>query len=293
MIYLHLDVAYFCPLKIKWRQVLMQWKDSQQGRKFPTTPKEVFPNLLNKALDGITESKSDLIAGFRRTGICPQDKEEPLKRLPRQDRIIHPDLITDSFLQKLEHLRNKDYPAATKNKKKKLNVPPGKSICIKDIEESGPSSELAGCLGELKPNTKKTKKGGKPRLTRESSTTECSDQMSLASSTEDLIISYRGIEKESCSDNDNNLSLKVNDYDIGDYVLVKWNSIIYPGQITSLNEEGVLVNCMKKGKTYWRWPSFKDEQLYSWNYILKKISVPKFIHKGNFTIPEISAYLTK
>lgn len=60
-----------------------------------------------------------------------------------------------------------------------------------------------------------------------------------------------------------------------------------------MKKEGVLVNCMKKGKTYWRWPSFKDEQLYSWNYILKKISVPKFIHKGNFTIPEISAYLTK
>lgn len=317
-----LDVAYFRPLKIKWRQILTQWKDSQKGRKLPTTPKEIFPNLLKKALDSMTETRENLIAGFRRSGIYPLNKEEPLKRLPRQDRIVRPELIADSFLQKLDHLRSDHQPVANKNKKKKLNVPPGKSICVKDIEESGPSSlAIASSSGVSKPIAKKMTRGKRPRsvsIGDSSSTTDCSGQMSLASSTEDLIIedsdedlplsSYKpshenqqtgnGTSKYTnrnnhndrqlcCNDDEQKLPLKWKDYNVDDYVLVKWSSQIYPGQITSISEEGAMVSCMKKGKSYWRWPSYKDEQLYSWNYILNKIMVPKFTTKGNFTIPEL------
>ncbi|CAG4993810.1 unnamed protein product [Parnassius apollo] len=63
-----LDVAYFRPLKCKWRQVLLQW-NSQLGRKLSTPPKVQFPRLLKTALDSLTETKANLIAGFRKTGI--------------------------------------------------------------------------------------------------------------------------------------------------------------------------------------------------------------------------------
>jgi hypothetical protein len=44
---------------------------------------------------------------------------------------------------------------------------------------------------------------------------------------------------------------------------------------------------MKKGKSYWRWPAIKDEQLYKWTDIVGKIETPKFIKKGCFAIPEM------
>lgn len=44
---------------------------------------------------------------------------------------------------------------------------------------------------------------------------------------------------------------------------------------------------MKKGKKFWRWPVVKDEQLYRWEDVVKKIEVPKFMKKGCFTVPEM------
>lgn len=77
------------------------------------------------------------------------------------------------------------------------------------------------------------------------------------------------------------------DYIIGDHVIVRWGSSNYLGQITSEHAEGVMVNCMKQGKNFWRWPLIKDEQLYSWENVLQKIEIPKFVKKGCFTIPEL------
>ncbi|CAH1984517.1 unnamed protein product [Acanthoscelides obtectus] len=82
-----LDVAYFRPLKIKWRQVLLDWKNTPEGRRLPTVPKDQFHRLLKTAPDSMKETQSYLVNGFRKTGIYPQNVEEPLSRLPRQDRI--------------------------------------------------------------------------------------------------------------------------------------------------------------------------------------------------------------
>lgn len=67
----------FRPLKCKWRQVLLNWKNSQSGRMLPATPKDQFPSQLKHALDSLTDTKENLIAGFRKTGIFPIDKEQP------------------------------------------------------------------------------------------------------------------------------------------------------------------------------------------------------------------------
>lgn len=75
-------------------------------------------------------------------------------------------------------------------------------------------------------------------------------------------------------------------YCIDDHVLVKWDSLIYPGKIISMSAEGALISCMKKGK-FWKWPSIKDEQLYTWESVIKKIGVPKFVKKGLFRVPEL------
>lgn len=373
-----LDVAYFRPLKCKWRQILLDWKSSQTGRKLPTTPKEQFPCLLKKALNALTESKENLIAGFKKTGIFPVNKEEPLSRLPRQDRIMNIELITNSFIQKLEQSRIETCQEKKIVKKRKLNVPPGKSISASDVVEAAPSN-----LRQIK--VVKRKKVMRKRSQHTiSSSTSCSDsEISLASSTEDHIISddediplamlvehtslgnvpqfkhaqtgeerrnshstlhfddimltehvsnveedqhlvaFEKVSETQCAssfeDSRDSTTLEqrtqsqievvriirnkpdtpvVQDDALtntcsyintvtGDHVLVTWGSQKYPGQVVSTSEEAVLVNCMKKGKMFWRWPMIRDEQLYSWDQLVCKIGVPKFVKKGCFSVPEM------
>lgn len=43
-----LDVAYFAPMKRKWRKILGDWKMTVDGRKNATLPKSKFPCLLKK-----------------------------------------------------------------------------------------------------------------------------------------------------------------------------------------------------------------------------------------------------
>lgn len=382
-----LDVAYFRPLKCKWRQVLLDWKNSQSGRALPTTPKDQFPCLLKKALESLTETKGNLIAGFRKSGIVPIDKEEPLSRLPKQDRIVDVGLIGDSFMQKLIQSRANICPEKKIAKKKKLNVAPGRSICAADLAEAGPSGQQ-----QLK-KAKKEVKIKRCKRIRSDSSTSCSDSaMSLASSTEDHVVSWNDedeipinnftkptkrfaeernspvphdeansqilhteksptspvtskemvaqseakvdpdspsillekgpnaivIEEPSDLQNDANIqdpsveilakgpnaailieetsdmqnAANIQDPSVeilaknmfkGDYVLVEWNKKKYPGQLTSIaTEEGAVVSCMKRGKEFWRWPVCKDEQLYSWQYIICKINIPKFEKKRLF-----------
>lgn len=91
-------------------------------------------------------------------------------------------------------------------------------------------------------------------------------------------VGVEAVIEEECQDG--------NDYCVGDHVLVKWDSRVYPGKIISQFEEGALVSCMKRGK-FWRWPAIKDEQLYRWEAVIKKINVPKSVKKGLFIVPEI------
>lgn len=343
-----LDVAYFRPLKVKWRQVLMTWKESQVGRKLTTTPKEIFPGLLKKALDNLPDTRENLIAGFKKTGIVPLNKNDALERLPKQDRVINLELITGSFLKKLESSRAGDSSVATKvAKKKKLNVPAGKSISLADIIEAGPSGEQKTKQGKKQKRTRCQR--GKKNIRFENSSTSCSDSnISLASSTEDLIVSEsdQGEDDElplpssvkktrRCIDIDQvqnapaqdknrlpdpQLEDKIQDiqpqekpndvsdpqpevqvpqtdsksqgqiYNIGDHVIVRWDSRIYPGEIIAHSEEGATVSCMKRGIKFWKWPKIKDEEFYRWHNIISKINAPKFLKKGSFHVPEIDNF---
>lgn len=77
-------------------------------------------------------------------------------------------------------------------------------------------------------------------------------------------------------------------YKTGDYVLAKWDGNVYPGQILSICEDGVLIRCMKKGSKCWKWPPIKVEKFCIWHNILQKISPPKLIKKGCYLVNEIN-----
>ncbi|CAH2003976.1 unnamed protein product [Acanthoscelides obtectus] len=194
-----LDVAYFRPLKIKWRQVLLDWKNTPEGRRLPTVPKDQFPRLLKTALDSMKETQSYLVNGFSKTGIYPQNVEEPLSRLPRQDRIVDLNLISGGFMQNLKQLRSNDSPnRKNQGKKKKLDVPAGRSIRSEDISDR----EQASSSGVSRSDPKKNAKSRK-RLISEVSSSECTDiDISLVSSTEDLILA-----RDQSDDEEDNLRL--------------------------------------------------------------------------------------
>ena len=78
-----LDVAYFRPMKIIWRNILSEWKETGKGRQAPSLPKDEFPRLLNCLMNKMSEhGKENLTAGFCKAGIFPLDKSQVMSQLP-------------------------------------------------------------------------------------------------------------------------------------------------------------------------------------------------------------------
>lgn len=78
-----LDVAFFRPLKRKWREVLLLWKSKNKG----VLPKMHFPGMLKRLLKELDFKISDnLIFGFKACGIYPLDSLQVTKRLNVQNK---------------------------------------------------------------------------------------------------------------------------------------------------------------------------------------------------------------
>ncbi|CAH2088891.1 unnamed protein product [Euphydryas editha] len=100
-----LDVAFFRPMKIAWRNVVMKWKKTD-GKTQATIPKGCFPELLNKLMEELRcNSKVNIIAGFRKTGIYPINEQEVLRRLPEVQNNENKTEIEKSVLELLKEMR--------------------------------------------------------------------------------------------------------------------------------------------------------------------------------------------
>lgn len=141
-----LDVAFFRPLKMAWRKVLLSWKT--ENPRGGVVPKEIFPKLLKRTLEmmdevegnvpGVSSAiKRNLIAGFEATGLCPVSVDRVLKKIPDQDNNENPnELVADTLTDFLKKQRESGQVAWKGNKKrKKLNVAPGKSITAENSSE--------------------------------------------------------------------------------------------------------------------------------------------------------------
>lgn len=73
-----LDVAFFTPLKVKWREVLHEWTSKNRGG----VSKDVFPRLLDKCLVSIGQEATvkNFNSGFRVAGIVSLNRDQCLKR---------------------------------------------------------------------------------------------------------------------------------------------------------------------------------------------------------------------
>jgi hypothetical protein len=45
-----LDVAYFHPMKVAWRNILQEWRRTAEGERFSTLPKDIFAKFAESAL---------------------------------------------------------------------------------------------------------------------------------------------------------------------------------------------------------------------------------------------------
>uniref|UniRef100_A0A1B0GJE9 HTH CENPB-type domain-containing protein n=1 Tax=Lutzomyia longipalpis TaxID=7200 RepID=A0A1B0GJE9_LUTLO len=165
-----LDVAVFRSVKYKWKSILQCWK-LQSSHRASTIPKERFPYLLKELMTALSSMPVNLKSGFRKTGLYPLDRNVVLRRLPSyvnsSDSITS--VVTDVFMSFLENTRLKVTETRTQ-RKRKLNVPPGKSISAKDVEvlkkvkkeESKPEKKEKGSL--KLGNTRKMKSQKPPKI---------------------------------------------------------------------------------------------------------------------------------
>lgn len=145
-----LDVAFFKPFKVAWRNVLAAYKDRHHNA--TGIAKEVFPSLLKSAIDkmdavnaqskdkpGDQEAgvKRNLINGFYATGTFPLNRWKVLDKIP--DLNYNPDQeINDTLGELLREKRygnNNNNTNIGKRKRQRLNVIPGKSVTTRDSEE--------------------------------------------------------------------------------------------------------------------------------------------------------------
>ena len=79
-----LDVAFFAPLKRKWRKILDAWKSSQR-KQSQLLSKDAFPRLLKQLCDEVCpfhETNDNLKSGFKKCGIYPLNAQPVIARLP-------------------------------------------------------------------------------------------------------------------------------------------------------------------------------------------------------------------
>lgn len=302
-----LDVAFFRPLKIKWRETLSSWKAKNRG----TIPKDTFPRLLKKCLEemGKENISKNVKSGFRGAGLIPLNREEVLKRLPGK-KAVEEDKENDNtawvstFQEYLEECRRKETDGLRKQTKKKLNVPAGRGISEEDIVI-------------LKDNPKQEKKKrkqlmedqsviNKEKLTSESDEDSCNNEVVLDDSSDDDWDSFRAKQIMNIEDNiddnieDNNQesisshpTLQPINKQVGSFVVVRYDSNFYPGVIEKLDDKGATISAMTKTiRENWKWPEHKDELYYCWQDIVGGIKPPKALNKrGIFSIPEMKPFL--
>lgn len=127
-----LDVAYYAPLKKKWRQILQNYK--LKNPRESSVSKTSFPHLLRTLVDELkTKDKQTITSAFRATGIIPLDPSQVLKRLPKQraDSNLQNE-VSQTLTQFLQEIRSPP-EKVSKPRKKMLRIEPGKSVSYEDM----------------------------------------------------------------------------------------------------------------------------------------------------------------
>lgn len=143
-----LDVSLFRPMKGQWRQVLEtnKMKSATGSQAFE---KKHFPRLLRATLEGMDANlEKDIISGFVKCGLAPVNRKKVLARLPQglQQEVEDENVtVNDSLTEYLKLMRYGNEGEPQKGRKKKLNVPAGRSVTSADFQPAT-LNDVAGDL---------------------------------------------------------------------------------------------------------------------------------------------------
>lgn len=245
-----LDVAFFHPMKVAWRKILTDWKNTPEGLHNTTLQKQSFPKLLKQLLDVLQPTiKTTMQNGFRKCGIYPCVAAELLERLPRSEDVNSS--VEQSFIEHL-NIKRSEVTQNVRKPRKKLKVAPGTSYAH-SRDSSDDNSDFEGNEDQEKVDNMDDK----------DSTSEIDEPIECPVS---------------------------KTYSVDDFVIFKYIETLYPGLIISTTEEGAIIQSMEKSKTFYRWPVKPDELFYDWKDVIMKINAPKLIRTGYFKVKELETY---
>lgn len=289
-----LDVAFFRPMKKSWRQILEEWKKGP-GRHEASVPKDKFPGLLKKLVNTLKED--NVQSGFKKCGIVPLCRNKVLQMLPSinssnqsetqsiQESPVH--AIDNTFKELLKCLRQSDSPKP-RQKRRKVAVTPGKSMEVKDFEEStvvsepGPSGiERNGrkCASPSEAGGAPTKKTKRPVITESSPSSDDSDY-SVQDSDNECMLSTNSEEEPGFEDYVSHVApISTIVHHPGDYLVVKVygksknNFRLYVCKVMHPEDDGYVGVFYKKNPQTWRFFPTEEEAFFSSQDIVRKLQL--------------------
>lgn len=259
------------------------WKYSPEGIHSVTIQKQQFPPLLNKMLQVLSPNVADnLKSGFRKCGIYPVNVEELLNRIPRNT--CNQNEVHSVFLKNLE-ARRSDSTKVVQTRRKKMNVPAGKSVCI-EAEDSNDDTSLLAVLAEPTSSFKSKKKPFSDMFSDDSTDDIDFDEIIKELEKEQEFVDY--IDRET-SAKEKQFSHVVRE--VGQFVAFTYEGEIFPGEIVSFTDEQVTINAMQKSLKAWKWPQKLYQIAYSWDDVLGSIKPPVQVsNRGFFDVPELKVW---
>jgi hypothetical protein len=239
-------------MKIKWRQILLRYKTKKNGSSVGI-PKADFPKLLKEVLQCLEEGNGteNMKSGFKKCGIYPLNRNEVLQRLPscfNAETTNTTQVLNDTVIDYLKELRHGNESAKT-TKRKKVNVPAGRSYLVEDITGTGGmSNEQSGDSSDEEELLRILEKQGKE---------SCAKKRKSTSDT------TNGLNQ--------NLQLKV-----GNYVQYVYEGEKFPGMIIEEKNRSFKIKSMQMVRpNIWKWPDRDDIEDYPVTNILKILKEPE------------------
>lgn len=246
-----LDVAVFRSVKGSWRKLLGEWKENN-GNNLVT--KEIMPTLLRRLLMKIEPTiTNNLKSEFQACGIFPCNVEVLLNKIPGQDTTTDvsdaQDSIESSFISCLEKKRvgrlDRKKPGG---KRRKVNVPPGKSITTVDLA-SEPSTSTATHSQDRKQQQVNYNENVEEVIYQDESDDEdwetyCQKTLAEAKEIDENMV----VQKTTIP------GFKPVVKSINSYCIIIYDNILYPGVILEMSNDTAKIKSMRKSKSYWTFP---------------------------------------
>lgn len=266
-----LDVAFFSPLKRKWREILTDWKKKNRG----VLPKAVFPRLLKNTIDSLQNAPINLRSGFAACGIYPLDRERVLKKLPdsKTESNLFKDCLTQSLVEVLKESRignTSNQEVKKKPRKKKLDILPGQSVTTRRASASSESSNDENIsLHDSSSNTSE--------FLLDQEEQECEKSLELREGSSESIL-----EPDS-----NDLFFQT-----GEFVLVQFptergkRNLRYAGKIVERLDDNTFEICflrksVGKKDIYFSYPNIEDKTIVDTKLILFKLK-PCYLRRDRY-----------